>query len=77
MKTIQLIIDDELLVRVNYAIKQSRTTRVEFFRDSLIYYLEKLRINELEKRQREGYQKKPVQTGEFDVWENEQVWETE
>jgi hypothetical protein len=29
----------------------------------------------LEHKHRKGYTEKPVKPGEFDVWENEQVWE--
>lgn len=74
MKTIELSIDDELLSRVNHTIAQQKTTLTAFIRESLIHYLNRLKIRELEKQHREGYSKHPVQEGEFDVWENEQVW---
>jgi len=74
MKTIELSIDDELLTRVNQMIAQQKTTLAAFIRESLIHYLNRLKIRELEKQHREGYSKHPVQAGEFDVWENEQVW---
>jgi hypothetical protein len=41
----------------------------------LTFYLSRVKIKELEKQHREGYTKHPVQAGEFDLWENEQVWE--
>lgn len=31
-------------------------------------------IRALEQKHAEGYARKPVQEGEFDVWEDEQVW---
>jgi phosphopantothenoylcysteine synthetase/decarboxylase len=31
-------------------------------------------IKQLEERQAEGYARHPVEPGEFDVWESEQVW---
>jgi len=67
MKTIELSIDDELLTRVNLTIAQQKTTLAAFIRESLIHYLNRLKIRELEKRHRDGYGKYPVQKGEFDI----------
>jgi hypothetical protein len=36
--------------------------------------LQKRKILEMERKQAEGYAKYPVQPGEFDIWEAEQVW---
>jgi hypothetical protein len=36
--------------------------------------LRQLAIEELEEIQAEGYQRKPVTPGEFDIWESEQAW---
>ncbi len=74
MKTIQMTLDEELLNRVDKVIQELNTTRSAFVRESLQYYLEKLRIKKLEQKHREGYLKQPVTEGEFDVWENEQAW---
>ena len=74
MKTIQMTLDDDLLSQVNQAIEQQQTSLSMFVRESLIYYLHRLRIKELEKQHREGYKKHPVEKGEFDIWEDEQVW---
>ena len=74
MKTIQMTLDEELLFRVDKAIHELNTTRSAFIRESVQYYLERLRIKKLEKKHRDGYLKQPVATGEFDVWEDEQVW---
>jgi metal-responsive CopG/Arc/MetJ family transcriptional regulator len=67
MKTIELSIDDELLSRVNQTIAQQKTTLAAFIRESLIHYLNRLKIRELEKQHREGYSNYPVQKGEFDI----------
>ena len=74
MKTIQMTLDEDLLNQVDRAIRALKTNRSAFIRKSLQYYLERLKIKELEKRHRDGYLKHPVQTGEFDIWEDEQVW---
>ena len=76
MKTIKLTLDDDLLDRVNQAIAQQQTSLTLFIRESLIHYLHKLKIKEMENQHREGYSKNPIEKGEFDVWENEQVWGT-
>ncbi len=36
--------------------------------------LARIGVKELERRHREGYTKKPVKKGEFDIWQDEQVW---
>ena len=74
MKTIQMTLDEELLNRIDKAIHELNTTRSAFIRESAQHYLERLRIKKLEKKHRDGYLKQPVKTGEFDIWEDEQVW---
>ena len=34
----------------------------------------KIDHEELDRRHREGYEGHPVRAGEFDAWEDEQVW---
>ncbi|MCL6449374.1 MAG: ribbon-helix-helix domain-containing protein [Armatimonadetes bacterium] len=75
MRTIQITIDDSLLAEVDRAVKQLRTTRSAFVRDSLQLALKKQKTLYLERKHREGYAKKPVEPGEFDLWESEQEWE--
>jgi len=36
--------------------------------------LANVRAKELERKDREGYLRKPVRKGEFSTWEREQVW---
>ena len=74
MKTIQMTLDEDLLNQVDKAIQELKTNRSAFIRESLQYYLERLRTKELEKRHRDGYKKHPLEAGEFDDWEDEQVW---
>ncbi len=74
MTTIPLPLDEELRLRVDEAIHQQQTTWPEFLREALVHYLEKLKAREQERKHREGYQRHPVQKGEFDVWEDEQAW---
>jgi hypothetical protein len=74
MKTIQLTLNEYLFTQVNQAIEQQKTTLSAFLQESIIHYLNRLKIKEMEKQHREDYSKYPVQEGEFDVWDNEQVW---
>ena len=74
MKTIQMTIDEPLLSEVDQVIKELDTTRSAFIRDALQLALRQHRIAQLERKQAEGYARHPVQPGEFDGWEDEQVW---
>jgi len=67
LKTIQLTLDDDLLDRVNQMIAQQQTSLTLFIKESLIHYLHKLKIKEMEKQHREGYSEHPIEKGEFDV----------
>lgn len=49
-------------------------TRSAFTRRALTSAIEQLRVQALERRQREGYRRKPARRGEFDVWTGDQVW---
>ena len=74
MKTIQMTIDEPLLAEVDLAIQNLDTTRSAFVRDALRLALRQIKIREMERKHAEGYAKHPVEPGEFDVWEAEQVW---
>jgi len=74
MKTIQMTIDEKLLEKVDQTSKKLRKTRSELIRVSLRKMLHELRIIEMENKHRAGYQKRPVTSEEFDIWEEEQVW---
>ena len=73
MQTVQMTLDPELIVAVDKVVKRLGTTRSAFTRDALRLALKRLRTEELERKQREGYQKHPVTANEFD-WEGEQAW---
>jgi len=74
MKTIQMTIDDRLLKLVDKMSQARNTTRSGFIRDALEAEIRRIRIGEEEARHAEGYARKPVVPGEFDVWLNEQDW---
>jgi len=74
MKTVQMTLDDELVMEVDKTAQEMGTTRSAFTRDALRAALDRIRERQLELRHREGYRRKPVRKGEFDDWEKEQVW---
>lgn len=74
MKTIQMTLDEQLISQVDTVVKRLKTTRSAFTRHALRAALARLREQELEAKHRCGYEKKPVQSGEFDGWEAEQAW---
>jgi metal-responsive CopG/Arc/MetJ family transcriptional regulator len=69
-----MTLDEKLIADVDRAVRRLRTTRSAFTREALQEALRRLRDQELERRQREGYRRKPVRRGEFDVWQGEQAW---
>jgi metal-responsive CopG/Arc/MetJ family transcriptional regulator len=74
MKTVQMTLDENLIASVDKVAKHLGTTRSAFTRQALKSALREVRINELERKHREGYKRKPVRCGEFEDWEAEQVW---
>jgi predicted transcriptional regulator len=74
MKTVQMTLDDSLVEAVDRAAESIGTTRSAFARDALRAALANLQEREMENRHRAGYERKPVEPGEFSDWENEQVW---
>lgn len=77
MKAIQITIDEGLLARVDQATESKGIARSVFIRQALASALRDLAIEQMEKRQIEGYRKKPVKTSEFGIWEREQAWGSE
>jgi metal-responsive CopG/Arc/MetJ family transcriptional regulator len=74
MKTVQMTLDENLIASVDKVAKRLGTSRSAFTRQALKTALKEVRMNELERKHREGYKRKPVKRGEFEDWEAEQVW---
>jgi metal-responsive CopG/Arc/MetJ family transcriptional regulator len=74
MKTIQMTLDEDLVEAVDKAAKRLGTSRSGFTREALRQALARLRKEQLERKHRAGYERRPVKPEEFDVWESEQVW---
>lgn len=74
MRTVQLTLDEDLVKSVDRIAKTLHTTRSAFTREALRDAIRRLHASRFEAQHRKGYQAKPVQQGEFDVWEKEQTW---
>jgi hypothetical protein len=59
---------------VDRVARRLRLTRSAFTRRALRAAIDRLRIEELERRHEAGYRKRPVRRGEFHAWVREQVW---
>jgi len=74
MKTIQMTIDERLLKLVDQLSRSRKTTRSAFIRVALEAEIRRQRLQEDETRHAQGYLKKPVVRGEFDIWHDELDW---
>ena len=74
MKTVQMTLEQELLDEVDQAVARLGTTRSAFAREALRRALRALQQREHEEAHRRGYERSPVEPGEFSDWEDEQVW---
>ena len=74
MKTVQMTLEPELVRAVDRTARRLGVTRSSFTRQALRSALRRLETEELDRRDREGYRRKPVRRGEFDIWLAEQVW---
>ena len=75
MKTIQMTIDEALLAQVDTAVQSLGTNRSAFMRQALELALKQQHIAQLEQQQIDGYKRQPVTPDEFDIWQDEQLWE--
>lgn len=74
MRTIQMTLDDNLVEAVDRVSKELRTSRSAFARKALREALARYKLEQLEHKHRRGYERHPVATNEFSVWESEQAW---
>src|SRR3989304_955832 len=74
VKTVHMILEEELVTAVDGAAKRLGTTRSGFARRALRQALAHLRAQEPERKHRLGYERHPVKPDEFGLWEPEQIW---
>jgi metal-responsive CopG/Arc/MetJ family transcriptional regulator len=69
-----MTLDEELVKAVDRVSKQLHTSRSAFTRKALREALARYTLEQLEHKHRQGYERRPVATDEFSVWETEQAW---
>ena len=74
MRTIQMTLDDDLVRTVDRISKQLHTNRSAFTRKALRDAISRYRLEQLERKHREGYKRFPTVADEFSVWEHEHAW---
>jgi metal-responsive CopG/Arc/MetJ family transcriptional regulator len=74
MRTIQMTLDDDLVKAVDRVSKQLHTSRSAFTRKALREAIAKFKIEQLELKHQQGYERLPIASEEFSVWEKEQAW---
>jgi metal-responsive CopG/Arc/MetJ family transcriptional regulator len=74
MKVVQMTLDEDLVEAVDRVAKRLRTSRSAFARQALREAVDRAKVKALEQKHRQGYLRRPVRSGEFSVWETEQVW---
>jgi metal-responsive CopG/Arc/MetJ family transcriptional regulator len=75
MKTIQIVVEEDLLRAADRVVKRERISRSALFRDALREHLKRRRIAEMEERERRGYERFPPV--EFDAWDKVASWPEE
>ena len=74
VRTVQMTLEAELVAKIDRVARRLGLTRSAFTRQALRAEIDRIRVEELERRHREGYRRKPVRAGEFDAWTSEQIW---
>ena len=74
MRTVQLTLDEELVEAVDKVAAELGTSRSGFTRNALRAALARTREHALERKHREGYRRKPVKRGEFNLGLGERAW---
>ncbi len=74
MRTIQMTLDDDLVKAVDRVSKELNTNRSAFARKALREAIARYNIEKMERSHKKGYERDPVATDEFSIWEPEQAW---
>jgi metal-responsive CopG/Arc/MetJ family transcriptional regulator len=76
MEIVQIVLDADLLRAVDRAAKPGKMNRSALIREALKEHLKKLHYQELERRDREGYESH-ADTGELAIWKGVATWPVE
>jgi metal-responsive CopG/Arc/MetJ family transcriptional regulator len=72
VKTVQVVLEEELLKAVDRAARKAGMNRSAFLREAAREHLRRRRREDLEARDRAGYERFP--SVEFDVWDKVAAW---
>ena len=74
MTTIQVVLEDSLLQAADRVVRRLKVNRSALIRDALRGHLRRLSLHERERRDREGYARRPIAKDEFGVWDRVTAW---
>ena len=74
MSTIQVVIEEDLLRSADRAARDLKVNRSLLIRDALREHLRRLRVGDLERQEREAYEKTPDDPAEFAAWDEVAAW---
>ena len=74
LKTIQITLPQDLLVRIDQTVTELDTNRSAFARRAFEDALFRLRIEQMERQHAEGYACQPEDPDEIALWESIQDW---
>lgn len=74
MSTIQVVIEEDLLRSADRAARRLKVNRSALIRDALRGHLQRLHTGNLERREREAYERTPDDPAEFAAWDRVTAW---
>jgi len=74
MATIQVVLDAKLLKAADSAAKKGKVNRSALIRKALEEHLKRLKVLDLEERDRRGYLAQPQRPDEYLGWESIAAW---
>ena len=77
MQTIQIVLGKDLLRATDRAARRRQVNRSALVREALQEHLKRLATRERERRDRDGYESRPLGPGEFSVWDKVAAWPDE
>ena len=77
MKTVQIVLDKDLLQATDQAARRMKWNRSALVREALRDYLRRIEVRAREERDREGYARQPQVHVESRRWEAEAAWPAE
>ena len=77
MKPIQLLIDEELIRRLDREAKRLRANRSKLIRLAVERFLQEQQRQVLEEADRQGYLRRPQRPKDLEAWEAIQTWPEE